>query len=254
MNARTRFILAFTLLAIAAALLLPAVPQPIEYHDFADKRAALGIENFLDVMSNLAFALVGIVGLAITLRHRTVFAAPRERLPYALFFVGVLLTAAGSGYYHLAPDNATLFWDRLPMTIAFMSLICATIVDRIDVRTGLLLLAPALVVGAASVIYWILTERAGRGNVVPYAVLQAYAVFVMLFLAILQPSRYTHGGEIYWVFAAYVIAKLLEHFDEPLLHMGHIVSGHTLKHIAAAAAGYFVCRMLWRRKLVSAPG
>ena len=251
MNVRVRFILAFTLLAIAAAFLLPAVPQPIDYHDFADKRSALGIENFLDVTSNLAFALVGIAGLMVTLRHQTVFAAARERLPYAVFFIGMLLTAAGSGYYHLAPDNASLFWDRLPMTIAFMSLICATIVDRIDRRTGLLLLVPALAVGAASVIYWILTERAGRGNVVPYAVLQAYAVFVMLFLAVLQPSRYTHGNQIYWVFAAYMIAKLLEHFDEQLLHMGHIVSGHTLKHFAAAAAGYFVCRMLWRRRLVT---
>jgi hypothetical protein len=252
MNARSRFILAFTVLAIAAAILLPAVPQPIDYHHFADQRPALGIENFLDVVSNLAFALVGIVGLAITLRARTVFAAPIERLPYALFFVGMLLTAAGSGYYHLAPDNASLFWDRLPMTIAFMSLICATIVDRIDVRTGLLLLVPALIVGAASVIYWILTERVGRGNVVPYAVLQAYAVFVMLFLAILQPSRYTHGGQIYWVFAAYVIAKLLEHLDHEVLHLGHFVSGHTLKHFAAAAAGLFVCRMLWQRRLASA--
>lgn len=78
--------------------------------------------------------------------------------------MGLLLTAAGSAYYHLLPDNERLFWDRLPMTIAFMSLIVAQIVDRISVRAGLALLAPMLLVGVASVVYWLATERAGAGT------------------------------------------------------------------------------------------
>jgi hypothetical protein len=246
---RPRFIVAFTLVCIAAALLLPAVPQPLAYHDFADHRQLLGVGNFLDVASNVGFLLVGIAGLVVVMRPRTCFEHGRERWPYAVFFVGMLLTALGSGYYHLAPDNERLFWDRLPMTIAFMALVAAQVVDRINVRAGLVLLLPMLLVGAASVVYWRATERAGAGNVLPYAILQAYTVVILLIIALLQPSRYSHGSDIYWVFAAYVIAKLLELFDQAVLQLTQVVSGHTLKHVAAAAAGLIVGRMLLQRTL-----
>jgi hypothetical protein len=51
------------------------------------------------------------------------------------------------------------------------------------------------------------------------------------------------------VFAGYVLAKLLELFDRELLAFGHLVSGHMLKHVAAAVAGFMVCRMLMLRAL-----
>jgi hypothetical protein len=244
---RLRYIIAFTVLSIAAAILLPAMPQPAAYHDFADRRVGFGVENFLDVASNIGFLLAGIAGLFVVLRPRTQFAFEIERWPYGVFFLGLLLTAVGSAYYHLAPDNERLFWDRLPMTIAFMSLVAAQIVDRISVKAGVGLLLPMLLVGAASTIYWLATERAGAGNVVPYAVLQGYSVVILVVIALVQPSRYTRGSDIYWVFAAYVIAKLLELFDKELLALGNLVSGHTLKHLAAAAAGFVVCRMLLLR-------
>jgi hypothetical protein len=170
-----------------------------------------------------------------------------------VFFAGVVLTGLGSAYYHLVPDNERLFWDRLPMTIAFMSLIAAQVVDRFNARTGLALLVPMLLVGAASVLYWRVTERVGAGNVMPYAVLQGYSVVILFLMALLQPSRYTRGNDIYWVFAGYVLAKLLETFDRQLLSLGHLVSGHTLKHLAAAFAGLVVCRMLWLRTLQPGP-
>jgi hypothetical protein len=246
---RNLYILAFTALSILAAFLLPAMPQPRDYHDFADHRAMFGIVNFLDVASNIGFLLAGIAGLVVVLDPRTRFALDNERWPYAIFFSGLLLTAAGSAYYHLVPDNERLFWDRLPMTIAFMSLIAAQVVDRINVRAGLALVLPMLLVGAASVIYWRATERAGVGNVTPYAVLQGYSVVILLVIAMLQPSRYTRGNDIYWVFAAYVVAKILELFDREILALGDLVGGHTLKHLAAAAAGIVVCRMLMLRTL-----
>jgi hypothetical protein len=250
LNLRTLLLIALTLVAVALALFLPAVPQPSAYHDFADKRVAYGIENFLDVGSNLAFALAGVAGLLLVLRPRTCFASPAERWPYLVFCIGVLLTAAGSCYYHLKPNNETLFWDRLPMTIAFMSLISAQIVDRVNVRAGLLALVPMLVVGVGTVVYWIVTERQGRGNVMPYVVLQAYAVLVLLKLAAMHPSRYTHGNAIYAVFAGYLLAKVFEHYDRQIFELTGMVSGHTLKHVVAGLAGLPVAYMLWRRRLV----
>jgi hypothetical protein len=204
----------------------------------------------MDVASNGAFLVAGLCGLVVALGPRARFEFAVERWPYVIFFVGVTLTAAGSAYYHLAPDNETLFWDRLPMTIAFMALVCSQVVDRISVRAGLALLVPALVLGVASVIYWRVTERAGVGNVVPYGVLQAYAVVILLLMAMTNPSRYTRGGIIYGVLAWYALSKVLETFDAEVLHWSDFVSGHTLKHLAAAAAGLAVGVMLARRTLV----
>jgi hypothetical protein len=240
----TWYIVAFTALSVAAAFLLPALPQPAAYHDFADRRTLLGVANLLDVASNLAFVLAGVCGLAIVARRRTRFALQAERWPYALFFAGLLLTGAGSAYYHLVPDNERLFWDRLPMTIAFMSLVAAQIVDRVNVRAGLALLVPLLAVGAASVIYWRAMEQAGAGNMTPYVILQGYTMVIVLAIAWLHPSRYTRGADIYWVFVAYVVAKIVELLDREILALGNLVSGHTLKHVAAAVAGFVVCRML----------
>ncbi len=249
MAKRTTYVVAFTLLSIAAAFLLPAIPQPAAYHDFADHRAMYGVANFLDVASNVGFLLVAVTGFVVVMRPRTRFEFSSERWPYAVFFAGMLLTAAGSAYYHLAPNNERLFWDRLPMTIAFMALVAAQIVERISVRAGLAVLFPMLLLGIGSVVYWRATERAGVGNVVPYGVLQGYSVVILLLIALLHPSRYTRGNDVYWVFAGYVIAKLLELFDREVLAFGHLVSGHTLKHVAAAVAGFVVCRMLMLRTL-----
>ncbi len=219
-------VILITAAGLAAAFLVPAMPQPLAYHDFADRRAILGIANFLDVATNLGFLLAGIAGIVVVLSRRTVFERPAERWPYAIFFLGLMLTAAGSGYYHLAPDNERLFWDRLPMTVAFMSLIAAQVVDRISVRGGLALLAPMLLVGAASVVYWLATERAGAGNVIPYGLLQGYAVLMLLLLAVLYRSRYTRGADIYWVFGAYLAAKLF----------GRLPGGEAVRDVRRRAA------------------
>src|SRR5262245_48379806 len=184
MSKRYYWTAGFTVLCIVAAVMWPAMPQPQSYHDFADHRALFGVANFLDVASNVGFLIAGVAGLVVVMSVGR-FERGVERWPYAIFFVGVLLTAVGSSYYHLSPDNERLFWDRLPMTIAFMSLISAQVVDRISVKAGLVLLLPMLAVGAASVVYWLETEREGAGNVMPYGILQAYSVVMLLILALL---------------------------------------------------------------------
>jgi hypothetical protein len=244
---RTISIAAFTLICILAAIFWPAMPQPLDYHQFVDQRTFSSVPNFLDVASNIGFVVPGLIGLVIALNPNTPFLTRIERLPYVSFFLGMLLTSLGSSYYHLAPDNERLFWDRLPMTIAFMSLIAAQICERVNVRVGIALLAPMLAIGAASVFYWRATERVGEGNVIPYGILQGYSVLMLLLIAMLLPSRYTRQRDLYWVFGWYVIAKALEAIDRHLFAMGNLVSGHTLKHLAAGAAGLVVCWMLLRR-------
>jgi hypothetical protein len=253
MTERTRWLVALTVACALAAALLPRFAQPLEYHGFADRRGALGITNFMDVASNVGFLLAGIAGLVVVAVRRSAFEFQVERWPYAVFFLGLLLTSVGSAYYHLAPDNATLFWDRLPMTVAFMGLVSSQVVDRVSVRAGLMLLPPMLIAGAASVMYWQVTERAGEGNILPYAILQGYTIVVLLLIAVLYRSRYTEARALYYVFAWYVLSKLLESFDGEIYAMGHIASGHTLKHLAAAASGFVVCWALARRTLARKP-
>jgi hypothetical protein len=245
---RARWLVALTALCIVAALLAPSIPQPPAYHHFADRRSAFGIANFRDVASNAGFLLAGIAGLAVVFSGRAQFEFPSERWPWAAFFVGILLTAFGSSYYHLAPDNARLFWDRLPMTMAFMGLLSSQIVDRIGVRAGVASLLPLLALGAASVVYWRWTEQRGVGNVVPYVILQGYAVIALALLAVRARSRYTRSRDLYWIFAWYVLSKLFETFDEEIHSLAGFVSGHTLKHLAASGSGFVACCMLMRRR------
>jgi hypothetical protein len=238
-----------TALVVVAALLLPPIPQPQSYHMFADRRSFLGIPNFGDVVSNLPFAAVGLWGLVFLLRSKPEqFIDSRERWPYAIIFAGLLLTAFGSSYYHLHPGNARLVWDRLPMTVVFMSLVSATIAERVSLRAGLWLLPVLLLIGAGSVLQWHLSELRGAGDLRFYSAVQAYAVLFLL-IALLLPPRYTRGSDLAIVAAFYVLAKVLELLDKPIFELTlHNISGHTLKHLAAAAAAYWILRMLTKRR------
>ena len=241
-----------TILLFSSLAFFPRIPQPPGYHNFADQRAWLGIPNFANVVSNLPFAIFGAMGfLLLAAAAKQNFIDPRERWPYLFVFLGLFLTAFGSGYYHLHPTNATLLWDRLPMTIAFMGIIAALISERISIRAGLISLAPLLILGAASPIQWYLSELHGHGDLRFYAAVQASAVVMLPLFLVLFPARYTRGSDLAIVAALYVLAKLFETFDVQIYALGHVVSGHTLKHLAASLLGYWILHMLRLRRPLS---
>ena len=251
-RAGVKLLFAVTALITMAGILLPRIPQPRSYHVFADQRSFLGILNFANVISNAPFAVVGLLGMVFLLRPNgerdpKIFHASRERLPYVIVFLGLVLTAIGSAYYHLNPSNATLVWDRLPMTIVFMSLVSAIIAERIDPQAGLWSLPIFLLIGIGSVLQWYLSELRGAGDLRVYSAVQAYAV-IFLLIALLLPPRFTRGSDLAIVAGFYVLAKVLEVLDKPIFEQGHFISGHTLKHLAAAGAGYWILRMLCRRR------
>ncbi len=247
--ARLRIVLGLTLAAIVIVFLLPRIPQSQAYHNFADHRPLFGIPNCLNVISNFPFLVFGTLGLFFLLRQgrskaRTHFIESRERWPYVVFFIGIALTSFGSAYYHLAPGNERLVWDRLPMTVAFMSFLAATVAERISVRTGLQMLVPLLAIGAGSVLYWHLSELRGTGDLRPYIIVQFYPLVAIPLLILLWPARYTRSADLVPVLGLYAVAKLVELLDVSIFGLGRIVSGHTLKHLAAAAATYWLLRML----------
>jgi hypothetical protein len=224
-----------------AAFLLPPLRQPESYHQFADGRTLAGLPNCLNVVSNAGFLVAGLLGLWYLAGHDP-FIEPRERTAYVVFFLGVCGTCFGSAYYHWAPRDATLAWDRLPMTLAFMSLLAAMIAERISVNAGARWLWPLVAAGAASVAWWRWTD-----NLWPYMAAQYFSIFLIGWLLLLFPSSYTRGGDLVVVTGLYVLAKVAERLDAWIYTLTGWISGHTLKHLIAAAAVYGLLRMLRKR-------
>lgn len=240
-----------TLLVVGGISLFPAIPQDPAYHSFADQRTLLGVPHFWNVLSNLPFLLVGIYGLMVAGRARYVDA--RERTAWMVLFIGVTLTCFGSSYYHLEPDNQTLVWDRLPMTIGFMGFFAATISERVNLKLGLRALPVLLAVGVASVAYWHFTEQAGRGDLRPYVVVQFFPLLLIPLLIWAHPARYTRGADIVVAIVFYGSAKLFELLDAPIYAAGGVMSGHAIKHVAAAVATFWLARMLAQREPAPQP-
>ena len=242
-----RRLFAIALLSIAALLAvaeLPPIPQPGEYHDFADQRTLLGVPHALNVVSNLGFLIVGAVGLRRLSKSGASFADARERWPYAVFFASLVGVGFGSAYYHLAPSHGSLFWDRLPMSLAFMSLLGAVLVERLGPRVGLRLFPWLAAAGPFGVAYWTLSERAGIGDLRLYGLVHFYPMLLIPLLLWLFAPRYTRGGDLLWVLALYATAMAVERLDHEVFAVGGWISGHTVKHVLAAVAAAWLSRML----------
>src|SRR5271169_111511 len=223
-----------TAISLGGLLLLPPIPQDRSYHGFADQRALFGIPNFWNVVSNLPFLAVGAAGL------QRLF---RDDPATFVFFLGVFLTGIGSSYYHWNPNNGTLFWDRLPMTLAFAAILSLVVQERVNAKTGAILLWPALAVGLFSLLFWRWT-----GDLRLYFWVQFFPGLAVILLFLLYPAKYT--GMSYWISAGvlYALAKVFEFTDEGIYSANGLLSGHTLKHLAAAAACWAILRYFQTRQ------
>jgi hypothetical protein len=234
------------LAGVVGVMSQPRIPQDPGYHLLADQRAWLGVPNGLNVLSNLPFAIVGLWGLAATARGKRQ-GAGWLRVPWATLFGGTALTALGSSYYHLAPDNWGLAWDRLPMTVGFMGLLTAVLAERLGLALARRLFVPLVAAGAGSVVYWYWSELRGAGDLRPYALVQFGSLAAIALLLVLY--RRPGGDDRYLVAAlvAYAAAKGLEMADRAAYDLGQVVSGHTLKHVAAAAGIACLAALVARR-------
>ena len=219
------------------------IRQDPAYHVFADVRTCLGLQNFGNVVSNLLFLVFGGVGLAWCLRHPGAGAIRS----WAVFFAGVALVFFGSAYYHSAPDDDSLVWDRLPMTVAFMGLFAALLSEHMGSRLESRLLVPAIVVGIASVYWWKYS-----GDLRVYVWVQFAPLLAIPFVLATFSGRYTHRHYLLYGLACYALAKVAEFYDHGFYALSSsTLSGHSLKHVVAAGAAFFVYLMLRRRGLAA---
>ncbi len=244
-------------LLLVIALLAPSSwsqLHPVSQH-FADARAWAGLPNALDVLSNLPFLLFGLWGLRglhrleraqeLQARCRPSGHVLREELPAAaldcawLFFGGLILTAAASAFYHLQPDDPLrLAGDRAAMAVAFAGLLGMAVCNRISVRAGW----PAawIVLGAGLLAVAISQDG---GNLMPWAVVQFGGMAAVVGMALLPALRCRHAPDMRlrlgWVIALYALAKACEMADTSIYQAtGHLISGHSLKHIVASFAAW----------------
>jgi len=217
-------------------LLVPPITQDQSYHQFADQRTLLGIPSFWNVVSNLPFIAVGAAGL------RRFHHDPAT----IVLFLGIFLTGFGSSYYHWNPNDGTLFWDRLPMTLCFMAILAGAVGERVNPRAGAALLWPLLATGLFSLLLWRWTD-----DLRLYVWVQFFPCLALPLLFLMFPPKYT--GTFYWIIAAalYALAKLLEYYDSAIYSAGSILSGHTLKHFAAAAACFAVLSYFQTRRRIA---
>lgn len=236
-----RFGLAIAFFALLACA-LPPFSQPQNYHHFADARSFFGLDRAMDILSSLGFLLAGSWGLAaVALRKDRL--APAMAPSLAVFFAGVLLTALGSAYYHAAPQDARLVWDRLPMTIAFAGTCGALACARVSARAGWIALAASLAFGLGSILLW-----RSNGNLTPYAVMQ-FGGLAWVALACVDGER--SPLDLPWgaLLGFYLAAKLFEALDAAVYDAtAHLVSGHTVKHVLSALAAASFARAVWLRR------
>lgn len=238
-------LLAVVLVLFGGSAFMPPMAQD-DHHVTLDQRTIVGVPNGMDVLSNVLFLAIGIAGLAATAERggRTPFRDRWTRWPYRALFAGVALTTFGSSWYHLAPSTPRVVWDRLPMTIAFTGLLTAVIAERVNARVARVLFVPLLAAGIGSVLYWYVTQLAGHGDLRAYALVQFGSLTVVVLVLTLYRSQDRGGTWLGFGLALYGLAKIFEMSDGPIYHALGVVSGHTLKHVTAAAAVGCVVAML----------
>ncbi len=241
------------LVLLAGLALHGPVTQWDNYHAFADTRVWFGVPHAADVLSNLPFLIVGIWGLWRI--SRCARDSPSRRA-WQLFCVALLCTSAGSTFYHWAPDNAALVFDRIPIAWACVALTGALLADHVDARWAEpRALAVGVVLATGAVAYWWFTEQRGGGDLRPYLFVQFLPMLLVPLAIVLklpeQHSACTPASAWWAVLGLYAAAKGMELADHAVLGATGWISGHTLKHLLAAAAAAWVVRAVTREARLS---
>jgi hypothetical protein len=246
MTFRSLILLVLALCAIVGVYFLPPISQDAAYHNFADRRTFFSIPNFWNVVSNVPFIVLGLAGLYIFFSNHRL---SRRSIAFCTLFIGIAGIGLGSAYYHWNPNNTTLVWDRIPMTVTFMSFFAIIVSNHISERWGFIMLLPLLLIGVLSVIMWYYGEADGNGDLRLYALVQFLPMLYIPLIVFIYPTPSITRIEIVLIILLYAVAKFFENRDVMVFNSGEIISGHTVKHLFAAAAVYYMLKMIKRSSL-----
>lgn len=234
---KTTVLLTIIFLSILLAVFIPPIPQDPEYHNFADQRTVAGIPHFWNVISNLPFVIIGLIGL---LYGNFSSCTGSLTISYRVFFFGVFLVGLGSAFYHFQPTNETLVWDRIPISIIIMALLTLIVGEYFSINAEKYLLLPLTLIGIASVLYWHSTEQAGVGDLRLYALVQFLPMLLIPMIIIMYQPRGAPIKFIWLILGTYMGAKVFEIADVYFYNLTGYISGHALKHLVASLAPLFL--------------
>ena len=217
------------------------LPQDPSYHVLADIRRCGPVPRAGDVLTNLAILAAGVAGVLL---WRRVHIEPEERAAYALLVAGMLLTAIGSAYYHWAPGDARLVWDRLPMTLVLAALLTFLLGDRIGPAFSIVALWPVAALGGASVLWWAWTRWLGADDLRLYLIVRIGTGVAIACLLLLRRGRYTRAGWLWAALALDIVMTVAERLDNEIYAATRMfVSGHNVKHLLAGVL--LGCTLAW---------
>ena len=246
-NPRIFLLLLSLVLSTLVFILVPPVSQDPKYHNFVDQRSFTGIPHFWNVITNMPFLVIGIIGIFKIQKQELTGILPELLRAYLAFFVGLVLIGLGSGYYHLNPSNSTLVGDRMAITITFMSFLVLIIGESISTKTASRLLFPLIFLGLASVIYWNITENLGMGDLRFYALVQFLPILLIPLMLLFYGSLLSGRRWILAIILVYGAAKIVEMYDHQIYELIGF-SGHSLKHLIASFGAYLFLKGLQVRK------
>ncbi len=240
-----RILILSTLAFALGFVIFGRIEQPQWYHEFADDRTFFGIPNTADVLSNLALLIPGVIGLALVKEMHQKgggYSDPFELVIIASLFAGITLTFIGSMWYHLEPNDATMIWDRMPMTIVFASICSLVIADRMSVELAKKIHVPLMITGIISVLLWHWT-----GDLRPFFFFKHEPIIIIVTLLIFGKATYDRETDYFIALGLFLLATVLELADSTIYGITTIISGHTLKHILAGIACWVLLRMIQTR-------
>jgi hypothetical protein len=242
-KARLAFLIIIAALLCIITFLVPPFPQPVSYHNFADKRGLFGIPNVYDVFSNIPLFIIGIYGIIFLLRYHLNQTSREEKILWVFFFAATVLSAIFSIYYHLEPNDLRLALDRIGLSLLFISFFLLMLIECLGKKIGLLLAPFLFLLGIGSVLYWI-----GSQDLRFYGLVQYGSLILLLPLFLFFPSTLPGKGFLFFALGLYTLGKICELWDEPIYQMlEKTLSGHTLKHLlssggALSLIAYLRCR------------
>ncbi len=235
MNPAIRCLPLLAMLGLALMMTIHGpIAQPAHYHHFSDARTIGGLPNAADVLSNLGFAIAGIWGL-LCCRNARDESMEAFSPGYRLFLLALVLTAAGSSYYHLQPDDARLVWDRIPIALACAGLLAAEHGKSTGSEYGMRNTFALAIAGVCSVLWWNVT-----GDLRPYLLMQALPLVLIPLWQWVHGMPRTERQAFGLAILLYVLAKAAELLDHQIMALSGLISGHTLKHLLATAAAFTI--------------
>ncbi len=243
---KTYLLVGISVAAFVSMLSISPIRQDPAFHNFADGREIASIPNFMNVISNLPFMLIGTTGLWMMKKSRPIDAFEELRMSCNMFFVGIFLTGIGSAFYHLHPNNSTLIWDRLPMTISFMAFFSVLTGTIVNIEFGRKILCPFIIFGILSVWYWTIYD-----DLRLYAIVQFLPIVLTPLILILYSNNQILKKYFWLMILLYAIAKLFETFDTETYFSLGTISGHSIKHLFAASVPVIFLFLLYRKRIIT---